>query len=407
MVRGPTALDEGQLMLHTEVAELAASIRKPKSTLAEIDRWRGDQLDHPLFTLFRVLHGDIVNLLLVIQTSVDRIRKGGMDEAVVQENVLYWRSLLNQFQKTLADMKIQLPEFARFVFVGSQSPRTDFDRFKSQIPKEYRELIEDALGRMGDMIEVVTNTNDSLRAEMQIIDNRRSIAEAESVSKLTELAFIFIPLTFATSLFSVQAKELGDGVPFSTIVLICLAFVILAYCMRLAIRSQPILQLKASIFDEVREQAGLHSTAPVPTRVMLRHGLPFASGALGVNILRHIRYLVISTPYIAVLAAFAAMLTPIIFLWRRNIDNGFSVVITLLFLMIDGIIVYPIVDAVRQADSIATGLQTWWYQVSTMEGRLSNQASTRRKRVVVTRVDVEMMMEGYSIDELGGSHPPQ
>ena len=42
----------------------------------------------------------------------------------------------------------------------------------------------------------------SLHAAISLIESIRGIAEAEGVSKLTELAFIFIPLSFSASFFS-------------------------------------------------------------------------------------------------------------------------------------------------------------------------------------------------------------
>lgn len=53
-----------------------------------------------------------------------------------------------------------------------------------------------------------------LRSEIALLDSSRSIAEAQTVAKLTELAFAFIPLTFACSIFSMQVTELRNGVPF-------------------------------------------------------------------------------------------------------------------------------------------------------------------------------------------------
>jgi hypothetical protein len=41
---------------------------------------------------------------------------------------------------------------------------------------------------------------------MSIIESKNAIAQAESISKLTELAFIFIPLSFTSSLFGMQIK---------------------------------------------------------------------------------------------------------------------------------------------------------------------------------------------------------
>ena len=41
--------------------------------------------------------------------------------------------------------------------------------------------------------------------------SERSIMQAKSVNRLTKLAFVFIPLNFASSIFGMNFKELGTG----------------------------------------------------------------------------------------------------------------------------------------------------------------------------------------------------
>ncbi|KAH6658960.1 hypothetical protein BKA67DRAFT_2412 [Truncatella angustata] len=48
------------------------------------------------------------------------------------------------------------------------------------------------------------NFSQTLMATMSIIESQRGIREAESVGKLTELAFFFIPITFIASLFGMN-----------------------------------------------------------------------------------------------------------------------------------------------------------------------------------------------------------
>ena len=48
---------------------------------------------------------------------------------------------------------------------------------------------------------------------MSLLESKRDIEEAEGVSRLTELAFFFIPTTFAASLFSMQVWELEESPP--------------------------------------------------------------------------------------------------------------------------------------------------------------------------------------------------
>ncbi|USP77846.1 uncharacterized protein yc1106_05120 [Curvularia clavata] len=61
--------------------------------------------------------------------------------------------------------------------------------------------IEDAGHRLENMLPVVTSL-------VQILDARRSFAETENIGRLTILALIFVPLTYISSLFSMNATNL-------------------------------------------------------------------------------------------------------------------------------------------------------------------------------------------------------
>ena len=73
---------------------------------------------------------------------------------------------------------------------------------------------------------------------MQFAESRRSINEAKTVTRLTELAFVFVPLYFCASLFSMSVYELQNGVPIWTFVVTAFAMVFLAYGVRLLIGNE-------------------------------------------------------------------------------------------------------------------------------------------------------------------------
>lgn len=54
-----------------------------------------------------------------------------------------------------------------------------------------------------DRVERLSN---ALVSTMSILESKKAISEAESISRLTELAFFFIPLSFTTSIFGMQIK---------------------------------------------------------------------------------------------------------------------------------------------------------------------------------------------------------
>lgn len=53
--------------------------------------------------------------------------------------------------------------------------------------------------------------------------------------------------------------------------------------------------------------------------------------------------LIVLSLLVLVLAIFAAILSPIILLWLRNISKGFTAIVTVLLLLLDVVLVYPVV----------------------------------------------------------------
>lgn len=50
-------------------------------------------------------------------------------------------------------------------------------------------------------------------AAMSLEESRKGIQQANSVGRLTQLAFLFIPLTFTTGVFGMNIESLKDGAP--------------------------------------------------------------------------------------------------------------------------------------------------------------------------------------------------
>jgi hypothetical protein len=101
-------------------------------------------------------------------------------------------------------------------------------RITSEVePREYAAMIKDYEhiasmadtygNRMASMIPVVTSL-------VQIADTRRSLKEAENVTRLTNLALFFIPLSFVTGLFSMNDGVSAQGLKryFSVAIPLCL-----------------------------------------------------------------------------------------------------------------------------------------------------------------------------------------
>lgn len=75
--------------------------------------------------------------------------------------------------------------------------------------KDVKRVMEE----VSDLRELLKESSSLILAKESIVEARRSAAQAESVTQLTRMAFIFIPLTFATSIFGMNIDEWQDHVP--------------------------------------------------------------------------------------------------------------------------------------------------------------------------------------------------
>ena len=124
--------------------------------------------------------------------------------------------------------------FYSFLFKGEDEEEVD----ERMVPRQVLKHVEDTDKALREALNQIDSAYNSLRAELQIADARRSIDEAENVARLTEIAFIFIPVTLAASLFSMQIKELQDPAPLGYFIATSLSLILLAYLVRLAVRNQ-------------------------------------------------------------------------------------------------------------------------------------------------------------------------
>lgn len=75
--------------------------------------------------------------------------------------------------------------------------------------KKYPELYADlqtSFEQVDSVYAEIQETANSVMSTMSIIESERAIDEAEGVTKLTELAFLFVPLSFSATIFGMQVE---------------------------------------------------------------------------------------------------------------------------------------------------------------------------------------------------------
>lgn len=106
------------------------------------------------------------------------------------------RRILSTRQKTQAVLR----------FLGACSVDTAKDDGLSALEEDYKYIateVQEYGSRLESVLPVVTSM-------VQIVDSRRALAETSSVTRLTYLAVVFVPLTFTSGLFS-MSDDMAPG----------------------------------------------------------------------------------------------------------------------------------------------------------------------------------------------------
>lgn len=80
------------------------------------------------------------------------------------------------------------------------------DAAASSLLEDYQALLH----RANSLSRLYSESIDDIRTSAMLVESRKAIVQAEGVARLTLLAFFFLPLSFTTSLFGMNFKELGD-----------------------------------------------------------------------------------------------------------------------------------------------------------------------------------------------------
>ena len=325
--RGPV-VDYDLLMNPENTGLLVGYLDCTKATAATFKEWlthsdsRRSTMIGPasqLGYLFEIVHNDTMNTLRHMEFSLREIGQHILDDSLIQQRLVRWRHLLERFGTELQQLEDSLRRFAVFIN-ASGYPQT----VKTESPKVHSALIERLLGESVSQItfvrQLTTRSHKSLMANMSIVESKRGIAEAESVTKLTELAFFFIPLTFSASIFSMQVKELNASrISIAAFFVLAIIITTASYALRLVIRSQKFIRGQRELLKSIRHDRSLAPGIPVPTGLFIAW--------ISRWVWRRVGLLTIIVTFVV-----ALLVTLLAVLWTRELNHAFKILLTILLL---------------------------------------------------------------------------
>jgi hypothetical protein len=310
-----------------------------------------------MLPMFQIIRQDSISLLKVLTEKLDEVNIQVLDETKLEDRVSLWRNLITRAQLELDQLRHSMESF--FTFLQLLDPDALKVGISSSLViqgdaagvKATRELLE-LSQQFDDMQRKLQATSMLLTSNMALLESRRSIAEAHAVSKLTELAFFFIPLTFAASLFGMQIEQLENRAPLSTFLLLAIGFTAISYLVRLAIRSNWLRWTAEAYTKSITRYADKKRKSiqkgHVPATFFLRW-LWSSLFRLGIKVLQHVWTLTLAAitsfwttmefVIVATLMVSIIVVGPLAALWTRSIASTTKDILTVIIVLLVTVLV--------------------------------------------------------------------
>ncbi|KAJ5201241.1 Mg2+ transporter protein CorA-like/Zinc transport protein ZntB [Penicillium cf. viridicatum] len=330
------------------MADWEDKLRETKSTKAEICgalemHRRSLNLVNPIF---RIIKQDTLTLLNQLRQVLDEIDIEILDDTKMEDRLGLWRQIINRAQRELPELRSSMEPFTEFLInLHPLSSPMEIAAMGLEITQDIQELWKN----IDHIIDRLQRTSASLTSNMGLLDSRRSIEEAHAVARLTELAFIFVPMSFAASVFGMQIEPFANPVPISNFFIVAIVVTAFAYLMRMTMHSDWLIDLKAAVRNDVRRYAARNGQAVQPRSLPILLIFQSIASRLGASISKTCKRAAKGICSIAkklwavfgfiiafVLLIGVASMIPLAVLWTREIDSNIqdAVSIGIVFIVI-------------------------------------------------------------------------
>ena len=307
-----------------ELSILLKSIETKDQTV-----YNGDPHSAPIICLLKIIQRDTEGFLRSVGDVLQEIGLNSADDYLLEQRLSHWRGLITRFQAELPDMRSSLESLLTFLRELS-------------IPHADPDFMNHTLKQIDSYIEQSKKSYEALRADVALLENKRGIAQAESVGKLTELGFVFIPISCVAAIFSMQIDELQNHVSLWVFIIGASIALVTAYSARLVIRSAAIRLFLRNQAARIRARENLPLGAEIPTRCVLHYLLtfgPFESSSRTI-------------PYILQSVVFMIPFTlPIAFVWTRTqLEASFKSIAMTLIISFNAAIIFNLHSFLRKSE---------------------------------------------------------
>lgn len=223
---------------------------------------------NPVEALFRIIFLDTMMLSDVFDNTLQEIRLASLEDSKLQASIDEWRQMLAQAQLRLPTLQTSIADFIR-----DASDWPSLSESDTSLSNDFQSLVSRLSQRIAAVIRRTEKIDAALRAELSVLVSRKQLLESSSITKLTELAFVFIPLSFIASTFSMQVQELQPPPRLATFILAAFLAVVLAYVVRFFLNSRAFDKISRRTEQAVRRYSQVPGGQPVPTAAYVNFGV--------------------------------------------------------------------------------------------------------------------------------------
>jgi hypothetical protein len=197
---------------HTSTADLLWTLLRDRGTVLrnqnDIETALSDNIVH-------IVTRDCETLLQCLGSAIQRIRILQVFDRVVLSSLSWWQWVLSQHlrQVWVMDSAISWCQGLQAAIAQNGPAVFSCSRMDMEAPGLFVDGKDNAMAKLswlrGALSSIggsVTSTSSSIVTSVALLESMKQAQEQSSVSKLTVLAFIFIPLSFVSSLLSVPMK---------------------------------------------------------------------------------------------------------------------------------------------------------------------------------------------------------
>lgn len=188
------------------------SLQQDLST--SLQEWPGHGLFYLVLARFQhAMIEDENDVLHGMKFVFDWIERAMANDYEIRRNISELRSLIGQWRSHLYRLSEQL-EAMKMMLPAMRDHLAGYRNEKIELFHEPKISSVDHLSAKLAMLESnrqallsrCDSTFSALMATMSILESQKAIAQAEEVTKLTQLAFVFIPLTFVAGIFGMNLE---------------------------------------------------------------------------------------------------------------------------------------------------------------------------------------------------------